>query len=130
ACVAGDAELTLTLKQGRPSETGTARMIEATRSQLPKPLDGASLAVTEEDESLALVLTLPEGSPIDPATADVFPATPGTIDSAAVIRFEKSGETWTANAPKSEYAKSPLEKLVLVIASKDATPVKVSWQAE
>ncbi len=130
ACVAGDAELTVSLTKGKPADTAVARFIDAARQLVPRPLEGAGLEVEENGDELTFTLSLPENAGIDPAAADVFPATPEVVDSAATIRFEKSGDHWAATAPKSEYANGPLEKLTLVLAAEKSAPIEVTWKAD
>jgi DsbC/DsbD-like thiol-disulfide interchange protein len=128
ACVPGDAELTITLNLGKPVETANARAITAAQDLVPQPLAGASLAVTETGGELTFSLKLPEGAP-DPAQSEVFPETLQAVDPAADIRFVKEGDSWTAKAPKNEYATGPLKELALVIAPKEGTPMRVVWSA-
>ncbi len=81
-------------------------MIEKAYSAIPQPLPASELEVKLEKEDVALILTLPEGSEIDPARFNIFPATRNVIDPAARPVFAKvpdSPNKWRASGHISEY---------------------------
>ncbi|HVJ46540.1 MAG TPA: hypothetical protein VM511_09170, partial [Luteolibacter sp.] len=84
----------------------------------------------EEGTTLNLTLTLPVGTQLDPANAQVFPATEQAVDHYKPFQFEKSGPTWSAKAVKNEYADGPLKELKLILADKESAPIEVFWKAE
>jgi DsbC/DsbD-like thiol-disulfide interchange protein len=124
ACVPGKVDLKLTL-----AATGAAEAVADAEKKIPKTVDGAKLVVREQGNDLDLTLTLPPGTAIDPAEAEVFPATEQAVDHYKPLKFEKSGPTWSAKAGKNEYADSPLKELRLVLVSKNSAPIEVVWKA-
>ncbi|RYD42377.1 MAG: hypothetical protein EOP85_11320 [Verrucomicrobiaceae bacterium] len=127
SCIPGNAELELTLNAGAPAPTKEATLIASALEKIPQAEKGATLKIEEKPKSLILAvsgLELVESS-------EVFPATPQVVDAAADFKFAKSGEGWTVEVPKNEYAKSPVKELTLVVAGKDSSaPVSLTWKAE
>lgn len=126
ACVSGDAAPTLELSPGAAAATPSAPVIQKAISQMPTPLEGLTLTVTEEGKSLVLNLTVPDG--VDPAKVATFPATPQVIDPAATIQFEKSGAAWTTRVNRSEYLEGAPKSLELVLSGGGLShPAMVVW---
>lgn len=125
ACVPGKVDLKLTL--GAP---GASEAITAAGKKIPKRVEGSKLVVREEGTDLNLTLTLPPGTEIDPAEAEIFPATEQAVDHYKPFKFEKSGPTWSAKIGKNEYADGPIKELTIVIADKNSAPIEVSWKSE
>jgi DsbC/DsbD-like thiol-disulfide interchange protein len=131
SCVPGDAQLSLDLAPGDPAATADAAAIAAAEEKVPRPATHLTLDVRESDAGVELLLTAGEGFTGDPATAEVFPETPGALDAAAPIHFSKTAHGWKALAPKNEYATGPLEALTLVLAGGGLpTPASVAWTAK
>lgn len=126
SCIPGKVELKLSLDAATEKEAAAA--IGKSLALVPKPLEGAKLAVTESGGNLNLSLSLPAGSTFDPAGCEVFPVTEQAVDYYKPFQFQKTGEIWTATAGKNEYADGPLKELRLVLAKKGAAPVEVSWK--
>lgn len=95
SCIPGDAAPSVELSPGAAAATPSAALIQKAKAKVPSPLEGLALEVKEEGKSLVLTLTAPSGT--DASVLEVFPATPQVIDPAASIRFQKSGNTWTAS---------------------------------
>lgn len=130
ACVPGDATITLELDAGAPSPTPEAAAIEAAERLVPMVDRKFTLAVDEAGGILKFTLRLPAGNPMNAAACEVFPATPRVVDPKAEIHFVKQADGWTAEAPKSEYATSPVRELALVFAGKGTSqPLQVTWTA-
>lgn len=126
SCVSGDAAPILELSPGDSTATPSAAVIEKAKSQVPKPVEGLTLAVTEEGKSIILTLATPDG--IDPAKVATFPTTPQVVDPAATIRFEKSGDSWIARVARSEYLEGPPKTLELVLTGGGLPhPAIVAW---
>lgn len=107
SCVPGDAELTL-------STTGDASVIQKAYEATPKPLDGAKLEFMADEKQVAMTLTIPGKSKIDPSVYDVFPVTPDTISAASELRFKASEgkpNTWVATGKSSEYIDVKIDSL-------------------
>jgi DsbC/DsbD-like thiol-disulfide interchange protein len=127
ACVPGEGALKLELKPGEPVATAFEPMLAKVAAALPKPVEGLSLEVKDDGKKLGLTLRSPAGT--DPATFEVFPATKQVLDSAAPIRFAKTGETWSVSVPKSEYLEGEPESLELVLTGGGLPhPATVVWQ--
>jgi len=129
ACVPGDAELSLTLKHSAQTLTAAAPEIaESLRSVPSDAPDGWRLDVTESDDDLKLLLTIPAN--LNPEQLDVFPLTPGVIQPSAVFQWQRSGEKFSVSVSKSPYAPDPLEALEIVINSPILEqPITVGWSA-
>jgi DsbC/DsbD-like thiol-disulfide interchange protein len=128
SCIPGNAELELVITAGAPAPTAEAGVIAAALEKIPQAKGSdATLEVVEKPKSLVLAITgveLPENS-------EIFPATPQVVDAAADFQFSKSGNRWTAEVPKNEYATSPVKELTLVLAGKGGTaPVSLTWKAK
>ncbi len=131
ACVPGDAELSLELKQGEAAPSSHEAAIREAELAVPRQADGLSLEVTETEAGVELALTAGADFQADPETCEVFPETPQALDPAAPIQFEKSGDGWKAVVLKNEYASGPLKSLTLVFAGKEAvSPFFVTWEGE
>ena len=112
------------------SEHHSAAAIAAGLEKTPKPLPGTSLSVTDAGKTLKLAIHPPEGETRDPAGDLVFPETPQVIDPAAVIRFAKEGNLWTAEAPKSEYLSGMPTELALVIVNPNTgNSFRLTWSS-
>lgn len=128
ACVPGDAEVILTLKEGEPTPAGGAAAIEQARALVPQVLQGLILSVTDAGKDLVLDLKVPGDR--DSAKFAVFPATPQMVDAGAKIVFEKKGDSWTATVPKSEYLEGTAKELELVLSGGGLDhPAAVIWRA-
>jgi len=115
-CLPGKAELT-------PAKPDSDLVSDA-YAEIPSPIPGAKLTASVSGDSVDIVLTLPEGSKIDPVAGEVFPATRNIIDPAAKPVFVKSGASWKFSAPKSEYLEGKIEALTLILVSPD----KKAWE--
>jgi DsbC/DsbD-like thiol-disulfide interchange protein len=128
-CLPGKAELELTLDAGAPAATDEAKAIDHALKKIPRPSNETSLTVIEQPETLVLTLHPLTPRPFGITDYEIFPATPQVINPAARIEFFKSGDSWSAEVPKSEYATQPIEKLALVLAGKSGQPpLTVCWQ--
>lgn len=128
-CLPGKAELELSLNAGAPAATDEAKAIEHALKKIPRPTEEISLTVIEQPEALILTLHPLAPRPFGITDYEIFPATPEAINPAAKIEFFKSGDSWSAEVPKSEYATQPIEKLALVLAGKSGqAPLTVCWQ--
>lgn len=129
-CVPGEATVKLTLKSGPPAPgRPAAAAIAGALKRIPVPLRGARLEVVENPASLSLTIAAKAGAGHDLSRYDVFPATPQVVDPAAVIRFAKSGDSWTATVPKCGYAASPVRQLTLVLADGRGAAFELTWRA-
>lgn len=128
SCIPGNAELELSLAAGAPSPTKEAGLIAGALSKIPQAKGGeARLSVEEKEKTLVLAITGVEVA----ENSEVFPATPQVVDAGAEYKFSKSGDRWTAEVAKSEYAGSPVEELTLVLAGKGGTaPVSLTWKGK
>jgi len=130
-CIPGTAELELTLNSGETSPSVNAKAIEVSQRKVPiAPPNRISLKVTESPKSLILTISgLPNTKP-DLADYEAFPATPQVIENSAKIQFSRTGQTWTSEVPKSEYATKALRELTLVLAGKSGeTPISLTWKS-
>jgi DsbC/DsbD-like thiol-disulfide interchange protein len=129
-CIPGDAEISLNLTAGPPAATGDSELIDAARRLVPVAAPGLVLDVAEIGDDLLLTLKIDGPITCDPATSEVFPATPEAIDAAAEVHFEKaSGGDWTATVKKSEYLSGPVSALTLVFTGKGTpAPLLVTWK--
>lgn len=125
SCVGGKAETTLEL-----GVSGAEQVISKAAAKVPVAKEGAKLMVREEQKGvLDLTLSLPAGAKVDPASSEIFPATESAVDHSKLIRFEKSGPTWSAKVPKNEFADDVLTELKLVIVDEGVAPIEVTWTA-
>ncbi len=128
-CIPGDAQLILNLSAGPPAPTPEAAAIRDALAKIPRPQPGR-LTVTENPDSLTLVIDPPLSPPLNPSHCLVFPATPHVVAADALIRFTPQGARWSAHVPKSPYAPQPVKHLSLVLAAKDdANAIELSWAA-
>ncbi len=131
SCVPGDVVLELALNAGAPVTTAEARLIEASLLKIPRPNPEIKLTVTESPKTLALTLRSTTTKPFDPADYEFFPATLEAIAPAARFEFTRSGDKWTAELPKNEYATKAVQQLTLVLAGKgQQPPMALTWTAE
>lgn len=130
-CVPGKAEVSLEITAGPPQPTAASAEIVAAIDRVPRPAgQAARLEVADEEKKLTLKLHAEDPVPLDFAHCEVFPLTPDVIAPDAEIRFARSGDVWVATAAKSEFAKSPLQELKLVLATKDAgQALEITWKA-
>jgi DsbC/DsbD-like thiol-disulfide interchange protein len=129
-CVPGDADLALEVTAGSPAETTVAEAVREAFGKTHGPGDGiARLSVSEKPDSLVLTITTVGAKPLDLEKRQVFPVTPEVIDSAAEFRFTRNGSEWTAEVPKNEYAKSPIQRLTLLLSGADAKPIELTWKS-
>lgn len=113
ACVPGEAQLSLQVRAGHPSPTPVAPDIERAFADKPaRAPDGMRLDVRSDGKDLALTVT--GNPPIDVSSATVYAQSPDTLDPAAIIRFQKSGDSWQARVAKSPYATTPIAGLELL----------------
>jgi thiol:disulfide interchange protein DsbD len=130
-CVPGEAAIALEIRAGDPAPGAAASEILAAGRCVPHAAgESIRLIVTASDDSLTLVLL-----PANPATADfsrhrVFPLTQDVIDPSAVIRFTAADGKWTAIAPKSGFATTPVKSLSLVLDDGNSTPLQVDWKIQ
>jgi thiol:disulfide interchange protein DsbD len=129
ACVPGEAKLTLVVKSGTALTGPDEPVIREALKRVPKPLHGgATLAVEEIGNHLKLTIHPPSGDTRDFSAFEVFPETPRVLDPAAVIRFVKTGNHWSAEVAKSEYLSGPPAALSLVLADpKGGEAYQLSW---
>lgn len=131
SCVPGDVVLELSLDSGAPVATAAARSINDALLKIPRPNPEIQLTVTESPKTLALTLSRATTKPFDPADYEFFPATIEAIDPAAKFEFTRSGDHWTAEVPKNEYAAKAIRQLTLVLAGKDKQPpLALAWTAD
>ncbi|RPJ35593.1 MAG: hypothetical protein EHM17_02075 [Verrucomicrobiaceae bacterium] len=133
-CVPGEAEIHLDLAAGAASPTAEVAAISAAYQKLPRPAGNAlRLTVAESGKNLLLSITMEPmepGAAPDPGGREAFPATPEVAEPRAVIRFSKTGNTWTSEVPKSGYAAGPARRLTLVLAGGEAHgPLELTWSA-
>jgi thiol:disulfide interchange protein DsbD len=131
-CVPGKAEISLEITAGPPQPTAASAEILAAIDRVPRTAgQSVRLQVADEGSKLTLKLHAEDPSPLDFARCEVFPRTPDVIAPDAEIRFARSGDAWVATAAKSEFAKTPLKELTLVLATKDAgQPLEITWKAD
>lgn len=128
ACIPGKAKVELTLDAGPVASTPAAAAVAVAQTKISQRVEGASLAVKQSEKSLEFTVTTDPKKRFDPAACDVFVLTEAAVDPTAPIRFQKSGETWTAAAQVSEYASEPLQKLSLVfVLPSDQTQIELAW---
>lgn len=128
ACVPGEATVELRLPHGKPGTAADAERIEKAVKRVPETVEGVSLDVTADSNTLVLSLrSTREG--FDPTACSVFPIEPGVVDPHAEIRFAIAGEGfWRAEVPASEYAARPPASLTLVLVPETgAKPLRVAW---
>lgn len=129
-CIPGEAELQLDLRAGNPTASNDQAAILQAHRRLPRSRDGLRLEVREQQDTLVMTITHGSGAVPDLSASRVFPATPQVIAADAVPLFKQQGERWTATAKLDEYAKKPVQKLVLVIDGAAAeSPLEVTWTA-
>lgn len=127
ACVSGNASVRATWAAdgGGAAESDE---LERWKKRVPRPREGAALAVDAREAEIALELTLPES--IDLAKARVFPATAGVIDDGSAPSFEARGDgVWTAEVPRHDFASGEPARLDLVIVAPGLEPpLRVAWE--
>lgn len=130
-CVPGDAEITLDLTNGTPVASADAPAIADAVQKIPRATrPGLRLEVEDKPASWVLHITAPDEKIDDLPQHEVFPLTPQVIDPAAVIRFAGSGEKWSAEVAKCEYATEPVRELTLVLTARDRRKsFELSWRA-
>jgi thiol:disulfide interchange protein DsbD len=130
-CVPGKAEVHLDLTAGTMAPTSDSRAIHDACRLIPNPaMDFPRLTVTEKDKSLILVIETKPGAALNLDGREFFPATPEVIDPRVPIRFKKQDGVWTTEVAKSEYARSPVKQLTLVLAAKKGNgALEVKWSA-
>ncbi|WP_353567938.1 protein-disulfide reductase DsbD domain-containing protein [Haloferula sargassicola] len=130
ACVPGEAELTLDLKDGVGDPTPEAKDIEKAYRTVPQPVDGATLQVEPGEKTLTLTITLPDD--VDGEGAELIAATPNVLATQERVILGPSEEgSWKAIVPKNEYAKKTIDELeVLLTGGKLEAPLMLSWIME
>ncbi len=129
-CIPGEAELELAFSSGPAAETLETKLIREALAKVPQ-LQEVRLQVTEKPDALSLWIETQPDQPLDPGDYEIFPATPQTLDPAAVIRFTRSATAWTAEVPKCEYLTKPPKELTLVLAGKSGQPpISLKWKTE
>ncbi len=130
-CVPGKAEIHLDLSAGDAGPSPDSREINDAYQKLPRPAGKSTrLAVTETGKTLTLSIKVESGAGPDLNGREFFPATPEVVDPRTPIRFVKTGEVWTTEVPKSEYAAGPVKLLTLVLASdKENEALEFTWTA-
>lgn len=130
-CVPGKTEVHLDLTAGTMAPTSCSRAIHDACRFLPYPaMDFARLTVTEKDRSLILMIETKPGAALDLDGREFFPTTPDMIDPRVPIRFKKQDGVWTTEVAKSEYTRSPIRQLTLVLAAKEGNDaLELTWTA-
>jgi thiol:disulfide interchange protein DsbD len=130
-CVPGKTEVHLDLTAGTMAPTSCSRSIHDACRLLPNPaMDFPRLTVTEKGKSLILVIETKPGAFLDLDGREFFPATPDMVDPRVPIRFKKQDGVWTTEVAKSEYARSPVRQLTLVLAAKEGNDaLELKWTA-
>ena len=130
-CIPGNAELELSLVPGLPVATDETKLIDDALLKVPRQNPALKLAVIESKKNLTLTLSNATTKPFDPADYEFFPVNLQAIDPAAKFEFTNTGENWTAEVPKSEYATRAIQELTLVLAGKaKQPPLALTWTAE
>lgn len=114
ACVPGEAEVTLQVRQGDPAQRkhaiGIAKAFEAKAKPAPSGTQLLARAIDKEIE-LAIHGTMA----CDPSASTVFPITPDVVDPAGEIRFQQAGDGWKCRVAASPYLSTPMPPLELLL---------------
>lgn len=128
ACVPGGAKLLLEVKSGPARAEKNEASILASLKKIPITHPGSILTTIDNGKTLKLSIDPPEGESRDPSIYQVFPETPNVIDPAAVIRFSKTENHWTAEVAKSEYLSGGPDELTLILADpKTGEAIRLRW---
>lgn len=123
ACVPGEKEISLEIEAGSSVPSPHVDIISTARRQVPVDGDGDyELDVSEGSETITLQIR-PRHEKVPPLLQTLaFPVTQDVIQVAAEIRFVSEPATghWSVTVPKSEYLRSPVEQLELVLVATGA----------
>jgi DsbC/DsbD-like thiol-disulfide interchange protein len=126
SCVSGKQEVAL---RSEPDP----KMATKAYNNLPHPMPGARLTISEDDTALRLELKLPADWKTDISGFSVFPITGNVVAPGADFKFNRTtenGSVWTASAPKSEYFEKLPESFSILVSDSSGPAWVISSAAE
>jgi DsbC/DsbD-like thiol-disulfide interchange protein len=125
SCVAGDAELQVTLSAGGGEARPDAEVIAKAVASMPAVVDGVTLKVEEKEGKVLLQVVADR----ELQGAELFPINQRVLDQTKRILLEKSSTGYEASVKKNEFASAEIAELSLLIVPKQSSrAIIVAWK--